>query len=70
VLFSLAPFKATPLFESCALLRKAPAKPPVMRNEAVPFGTVRLVKMAAVPWLVWPVRAPMAMLAIPAPAPL
>lgn len=72
VLFPL-PFvapNAVVLFERCVFVRQAPAKPLVMRSEAVPFGTVLLVRMAAVPKLLPPVTPPMAMLAIPAPVPL
>jgi len=70
VLFSLAKANGTPLFESCALLRQAPAKPPVMRMEAVSFAFVLLVRMAAVPRFGCPVREPMATLAIPDPSAL
>jgi hypothetical protein len=58
------------LFERCVSVRQAPAKPAVRSIEAVPFGTVLLVRMAPVPKLVLPVTAPMAMLAIPGPVPL
>jgi hypothetical protein len=61
---------AAPFVKFCEALRHAPAKPPVITKEAVPFATLRFVKIAAVPWLDedgLPLRAPTAMLPILAP---
>jgi hypothetical protein len=71
VLFPL--LNVAPLVVRFVLLRQAPANPAVTTNEAVPFGTVRLVKIAAVPWVTeagLPDRAPIATLAMPGPVPL
>jgi hypothetical protein len=55
------------LFELCAGVRKADAKPSCIVNVAVLSGTVRFVKMVAVPLVVLPGRAPTATLPMPFP---
>ena len=54
-----------PKFESCKLVRKAPAKPSARISEPVGSGTVRFVKIVAVPRVELLDRAPIAKLAIP-----
>jgi hypothetical protein len=59
---------ATPLLELCVAVRQAAAKPSVMTNDARASGSVRFVKIVAVPLLaVAPLiaRAPTAIVPIP-----
>jgi len=62
VLFFTGP---PPKFESCELVRKAPAKPSARISEPVGSGTVRFVKIVAAPRVELLDRAPIAKFAMP-----